>query len=65
MTQSGGFIAPVANGGRARGLGFSRLVSTGSEAVIDHADVLDALVDDDDVRIIALIVETARSPVRA
>src|SRR5579862_4856432 len=62
ITQSGGYLAPLVNGARARHVGLSLLISTGNEAVNDAADCLDALVDDDRTRVIVLVIETIRRP---
>jgi acyl-CoA synthetase (NDP forming) len=62
ISQSGGYLAPLANGARARGIGLSQLVTTGNEAVTDASDYLEALIDDEDTRVIALVLEIVRRP---
>jgi acyl-CoA synthetase (NDP forming) len=62
VTQSGGYLGPLANGGRARGIGFSHLISTGNEIVTDVVDYLEALVADPQTRVVALVLESVRRP---
>ena len=47
-----------------RRFGFSRVVSTGNEAVIVAADVLEYLIDDPATRVIAMFLESVREPDR-
>jgi acyl-CoA synthetase (NDP forming) len=60
VSQSGGILGSLLSRGAARGIGFSKLVSTSNEADIELADVVDALVDDDATRVIALYMEGVR-----
>ena len=48
--------------GKAAGLGFSYVISTGNEASLDMSDALDFLVEDPDTRVICLAVESVRRP---
>ncbi|HWH97590.1 MAG TPA: acetate--CoA ligase family protein, partial [Pseudolysinimonas sp.] len=47
---------------RPGGLGINLLISAGNEAVTDMADYVDALVDDEHTRVIALGIEAIRRP---
>lgn len=62
ISQSGsitiGLLADV------RRFGFSHIISSGNEAGVDAADYLDFLVDDPHTSIIALFLESVRSPQR-
>jgi acetate---CoA ligase (ADP-forming) len=62
VTHSGGFITDVAVAAFDRRVGFSKLVSTGNEAVTDLTDYFSYLVDDPDTRVICLIVERIARP---
>lgn len=62
VTHSGATMLPMAIAGRDRGIGFSYLVSTGNEAVVDVADCIDFLAQDADTVAIALLIETIRRP---
>jgi acyl-CoA synthetase (NDP forming) len=60
VSQSGAFGAYAYSLARAGGLGLSRWITTGNEAAVSVADVIDALVDDADTRVILAYVEAAR-----
>lgn len=62
VSQSGGILGAILSRGVAQGLGFSKLISTSNEADLEIADFIDALVDDEATRVIALYVETIRHP---
>jgi acyl-CoA synthetase (NDP forming) len=62
VSQSGGILGSLLSRAAARGIGLSKLVSTSNEADLELADFVDALVDDDATRVIALYVETVRHP---
>ncbi|MDB5520352.1 MAG: carboxylate--amine ligase, partial [Tardiphaga sp.] len=62
ISQSGSITIGLM--GDTRRFGFSRVVSTGNEAVVQAADYIEALIDDEHTRIIALFMETARDPGR-
>src|SRR4029450_11619466 len=47
-----------------RRFGWSRVISTGNEAVIVAADVLEYLIDDPVTRVIAMFLESVRQPHR-
>lgn len=60
VSQSGAFGAYAYSLARAGGLGLSHWVTTGNEASTAVADVIDALVDDTDTKVILAYVEGAR-----
>lgn len=60
IAQSGAVLLALGNSNRRAA--FSRLISSGNEAVLDLSDYLDYLVDDAATRVIALFVETIRQP---
>jgi acyl-CoA synthetase (NDP forming) len=62
ISQSGSIVIGLL--ADCRRFGFSRVVSTGNEAVIVAADVLDYLIDDPATRVIAMFLESVRQPER-
>lgn len=64
VSHSGGMLNEVISYGSYRGLGFSKVISAGNEAVVDLGDYLEHLVDDPATTTIGLIVEGLRSPDR-
>ena len=62
VTHSGATMLPLAYAGVERLFGFSYLVSTGNEAVVDMAEVIDFLATDGDTAAISLLIETIRNP---
>lgn len=62
VSQSGGILGALLSRAAARGIGFSKLISTSNEVDLDLADFVDALADDPATRVIALYVETIRNP---
>jgi acyl-CoA synthetase (NDP forming) len=62
ISQSGSIVIGLL--ADCRRFGFSRVVSTGNEAVIVAADVLEYLVDDPATRVIAMFLESVRQPER-
>src|SRR4051812_10010186 len=62
VSQSGGILGALLSRAAARGIGLSKLISTSNEVDLELADFVDALVDDDATRVIALYVETVRHP---
>ncbi|MGE8657146.1 MAG: acetate--CoA ligase family protein [Achromobacter sp.] len=62
VSQSGGILGALLSRGAARGIGFSKLISTSNEVDLDLADFIDALADDPATRVIALYVESIRNP---
>jgi acyl-CoA synthetase (NDP forming) len=62
ISQSGSIVIGLL--ADCRRFGWSRVVSTGNEAVIVAADVLEYLVDDPATRVIAMFLESVRQPER-
>jgi acyl-CoA synthetase (NDP forming) len=62
ISQSGSIVIGLL--ADCRRFGWSRVVSTGNEAVIVAADVLEYMVDDPSTRVIAMFLETVRQPER-
>jgi acyl-CoA synthetase (NDP forming) len=64
VTASGSNGMMAQNYAHQQGVGFSYIVSTGNEADLDIAEVVDFLVDDAATRCIAIYAETIRHPGR-
>jgi acyl-CoA synthetase (NDP forming) len=60
VAQSGSVILALANSNR--GLGFSTLVSSGNEAVLDAVDYMEHFVEDPRTKVIAAFIEGFRRP---
>jgi acetyltransferase len=60
VSQSGGLLNAVAELSTNRGIGLNYLVSIGNQAVVDIADYIDFMVEDEATSVIALIMEGAR-----
>lgn len=60
-SQSGGILGALLSRGAARGIGFCKLASTGNEADIDIADLIDAYARDAETTVIAAYIEGIRS----
>lgn len=60
-SQSGGILGALLSRGAARGIGFCKLASTGNEADLDIADLIEAYAHDDATTVIAAYVEGIRS----
>jgi acyl-CoA synthetase (NDP forming) len=60
VAQSGSVILVLANSNR--GVGFSTLVSSGNEAVLDTTDYMAYLLEDQNTQVIATFLETIRRP---
>jgi acyl-CoA synthetase (NDP forming) len=60
IAQSGSVSTALIN--NRRGVRWSRTVSTGNEAVVNSADLLEYFVEQDDVRVICAFLETVRDP---
>jgi acetyltransferase len=58
VAQSGAIVTSVLDWARARGIGFSYLVSLGDMADVDFGDMLDYLANDGATRAILLYIET-------
>jgi acetyltransferase len=57
ISQSGAFGGVMFNEIRAREMGVSKFFSIGNQADISHADLLEALADDEDTKVIGLFIE--------
>jgi acyl-CoA synthetase (NDP forming) len=64
IAQSGGIGFSLLNRGKAYGLNFSHVISTGNEADLTAADFLEFMVADSATDVIALFLESVRDPVR-
>jgi acyl-CoA synthetase (NDP forming) len=64
VLHSGGLVNPLMAAAEAWGIGYSTVVSTGNEAVIDAATVIDLLVEDEATRAIGVFLESFRDPER-
>ena len=62
VSQSGGILGSLLSRAAARGIGLSKLISTSNEVDLELADFIDALVDDDATKVMALYVEAVRHP---
>ena len=60
--QSGGSLGNWIKGASERGIGFTYAVSSGNETSLDLVDYLSFLVDHDETKAIALMVEGVRRP---
>lgn len=60
-SQSGGILGSLLSRAAARGIGLSKLVSTGNEVDLEIADFVDHLADDPDTSVIALYIESVRN----
>lgn len=64
VSQSGGILGSILSRGAARGIGFSKLVSTSNEVDLELSDFVEYLAHDPATQVIALYVETIRYPER-
>ncbi|HYY88823.1 MAG TPA: CoA-binding protein, partial [Chloroflexota bacterium] len=62
VSHSGGLLNEVISYGAARGIGFSHLASTGNEAGLTAADILDYYVHDPSTDVMLAILESVRAP---
>lgn len=62
VSNSGGLLNEVTSYGTSRGLGFSHMVSSGNEAGLTSADMIDFYVSDPATSVILAILETVRDP---
>ena len=58
LSQSGALMAAILDMANATGIGFSKLVSIGNKADIDELDVIKALANDPDTKVIAGYLES-------
>jgi acetate---CoA ligase (ADP-forming) len=61
IAQSGGIGFALFNRGKAAGIGFSYVISTGNEADLSMADFLDYMVEDSNTHAVMLFCETVRN----
>ena len=61
-SQSGGIMASLLSRATARGISFSKLISTGNEADLEISHCIDYLAEDDATSVIVLYLETLRRP---
>jgi acyl-CoA synthetase (NDP forming) len=61
VSQSGGLLNSVAELATNRGIGINYMISSGNEAVLEMADYIDFLAEDEATRVIACIMEGAKS----
>jgi len=62
LVQSGAICLGIANANR--GLGFSALISSGNEAVLDNADYIAYLADDPETHVIIAFIEGFKHPAK-
>jgi acyl-CoA synthetase (NDP forming) len=60
VSQSGALIPPLLLAGDERGIGWSRIVSSGNEAVLDVCDYLESFLEDVHTSTVCCIVEEIR-----
>jgi len=58
ISQSGALLAAVIDMANAKGIGFSKLVSVGNKADVDELDIMKALAEDPDTKVIAGYLES-------
>jgi len=58
ISQSGALLAAVIDMANARGIGFSKLISVGNKADVDELDMMKALAEDPDTKVIAGYLES-------
>jgi len=64
VSQSGGILGSILSRGAARGIGFSKLISTSNEVDLELSDFVEYLANDPATQVIALYIETIRHPER-
>lgn len=64
VSQSGGILGALLSRAAGRGVGLSKLVSTGNEVDLELADFVEALADDPATQVIALYIESIRNAAR-
>lgn len=60
VSQSGSMMGSLIARAAARGFGFAKSVSVGNESDVTVGEIIDALVDDADTKVILLFLETLR-----
>ena len=64
VSQSGGILGALLSRASARGIGLSKLVSTGNEVDLELADFIEYLAGDEATKVIALYIEGVRDPAK-
>jgi acetate---CoA ligase (ADP-forming) len=64
LSPSGAVATGLVNSFHVRGVGVTYAVSTGNEALVTTADLVDALAADEETRVIAAHLEAVRDPAR-
>lgn len=64
VSQSGGILGILCSLAQQHEIGLSHLVSTGNEADVDASIVAEYLVDEPRVRVVGVLAETIRDPLR-
>jgi acyl-CoA synthetase (NDP forming) len=62
IAQSGAMMLAAVEVVRAKGIGFTHIISTGNEAITGVEDFLAELIEDDATRVITLFIEQIRRP---
>jgi acetate---CoA ligase (ADP-forming) len=62
ISNSGGLLNEITSYGSGRGIGFSHLVSSGNEAGVTAAEVLDYFVQDPATDVVLAVLESVRNP---
>ncbi len=62
LSNSGGLLNEVISYGNARGIGFSHLASSGNEAGVTGAEIVDFYVADPETEVVLAILEAVRDP---
>jgi acetyltransferase len=57
LSQSGALLAAILDMANANGIGFSKLISIGNKADVDELDLIKAVADDNDTKVIAGYLE--------
>jgi acetyltransferase len=57
ISQSGAILTSLLDWAVAEGVGFSKMISLGNSADLVESDIIDALAQDDETRIIAMYIE--------
>ena len=58
ISQSGAICAAIIDWARGQGFGFSRLISLGNQPDVNETDILDAVVEDENTRVLTLYLES-------
>lgn len=62
VAQSGGLGFSFFDHGRPKGLPFNYVVTTGNEAVLEHLDIVDHLIDRDETEVFLIFMEDVKTP---